>query len=135
MKSKNLTSLDLHMHCVGRHTGSESANINVQNVANHTRKRIAMSFIQTKPPPVGERQIKGGEEEIGKEIIGTEGIKEARLEVGKGEEIEVKIGEVSLQNMRRETSHLSRLGKESRKLTRETRNRKLKMILLKKGKI
>ena len=123
------------MHCVARSTGSGSASFNAPNVANHTLKKIAMSFIQAKPPQVGERLIKGEEEEIEKEVIGVEGILEARQGVSREEETEVMTGVVSLQSMIREINHLNHLEKEFRRLTRETGNRKLKMILIKKEKI
>ena len=135
MKKEKLIPLDLHMHCVVRYTPSGSANSNAPDVANHTLLTSAMFFIQAKPPQVGERQIKVGEEEIEKEMIGVEGIKEARQGVLREEETEVMTGVVSLQSMIREIGRLNHLEKEFRRLTRETGNRKLKMILTKKGRI
>ena len=135
MKKEKLIPLDLHMHCVVRYTPSGSANSNAPDVANHTLLTSAMFFIQAKPPQDGGRQLKMEEEEIEKEMMGVEGVKEARQRVVREEEIEVMIGEVSRQNMIRKIGLLNHLEKEFRRWTRETGNRKLKMILIKKGMI
>ena len=87
------------------------------------------------PPQVGERLIKREEEETEKEVIGVEGILEAKQGALREEETEVRTGVVSLQSMIREINHLNHLEKEFRRLTRETGNRKRKMILIKKERI
>ena len=132
MKKRKLISQDLHMHCVASSMGSVNANSNAQNVANRTQLTNVMFCIQSWPPQVGEPQIDLREKEIEKEMIGVEEIKEAKQGVLREEEIEVKTGVVNLQSM---INHPDHLGKEFRRLTRETGSLILKMTLIKKEEI
>merc|ERR1712082_479181 len=102
MKKRKLILKDLHMHCVASNMGSVSANLNAQDVANRTQMTNVMFCIQSWPPQVGEPQIDLREKEIEKEMIGVEGIKEAKQGVLREEEIEAKIGVVNPQSMTRE---------------------------------
>ena len=132
MKKPKLILKDPHMFCVESNMGKASASLNAQDVANRTERTNAMCCIQSWPPQVGEPQIDLREKEIEKEMIGVEEIKEAKQGVRREEEIEAKIGVVNLQSMTKEINHLDHLGKEFRKLTRETGSLILKMTLIKK---
>ena len=135
MKKRKLISKDLHMHCVASNMGSVSANLNAQDVANRTQLTNVMFCIQSWPPQVGEPQRDLREKEIEKDMIGVEGTRGAKQGALREEEIEARIGVVNLQSMIREINHLDHLGKEFRRLTRETGSLILKMTLIKKEEI
>ena len=103
--------------------GRVNANLNDQDVANHTQLTNATCCIQSWLPQDGEPQIDLKGKEIEKEMRGVEEIKEAK----QGAQREEGIGVVT-----REINHLDHLGKEFRRLTRETGSLILKMTLIKK---
>ena len=98
----------LHISCVASFMGNVSVNSSAQNVANLTLLNNVSSYIQNSALQIGEPQINIGEEEIEKERIGIEGIKEVRPEALREEEI----GVVNLQSMIGRINHLNHQEKE-----------------------
>ena len=134
MKKQQMSPRDHHMLYADYTTVDGSANISVGSVVSHIKPRTVMFCTRARLQRVGEHQTKGEleEEEKEKEIGEMTGVKP---EAWTGEVIEARIDVGNRQNVIRETNPLAPLETESKELTEEIENLKLKKILIKREKI